>query len=610
MIPKKIHYCWFGGNPLPDEAKKCIESWKKYCPDYEIIEWNESNYDLNKNEYVKKAYEQKKYAFLTDYVRLDVIYEQGGIYLDTDVELIKNLDDLIENECYVGMEQPGRIATGLGFGAIKKHPFVKENKEYYENNTFWDEQGKFKKVICVEITSDILSKYGLKNNNEVQYMEKPNVTIYPPEYFCPLKMGTNKLTITRNTYSIHHYDGSWKSNSKIIRKLNYYSIPLKQKIKRIYKNLRKMKLKDMLLNDDNNYLEKVMLVYIFINTLFKAIGFDSSNIFYLIFFFLSLIPLSIKLINTKYEKNEKIFIIISLILGAITFCVTTKPTFLITVLTIIGLKNIDVKKMLKAILNIRVITFITITTLAILGFIDKGEMIMWRNNVMDIRFSLGYLHPNSLHLSLFLIIALFILCYYKKLKPKHYGFMIMANIITYGFSVSRTGLITTFLLIILAFITTLKQEKTNKYIINSCNYVYIILLVLSILTSLLFPYSHIIENLSAILNGRIEYGAKFIQKYGITLFGSNLNNENMIIDNSYLYMLIQYGIAGLSYFSFLFWNLIKKIKENIHIEEAIVVIMIFIYMFTESFVANIFMNIILLLVTIPYGKQENKVVEK
>lgn len=231
MIPKKIHYCWFGGNPLPKEALRCIESWKKYCPDYEIIEWNESNYNIEKNEYVKYTYQNKKYAFLTDYVRLDIIYNEGGIYLDTDVELLKNLDDLLENEGYIGMEQVGTINTGQGFGAIKHHPFVKTNKEFYENCKFIDENGNFIRNICVPITTSILNKKGLKHENIIQNVFK--MKIYPVEYFCPKVMGTNKIKITSNTYSIHHFESSWKSNNRIIRKIGYYLIPVKQIVKKV-----------------------------------------------------------------------------------------------------------------------------------------------------------------------------------------------------------------------------------------------------------------------------------------------------------------------------------------------------------------------------------------
>lgn len=133
MIPKKIHYCWFGKNPLPNEVKKCIESWKLFCPDYEIIEWNEENYDVFKIDYMAEAYKAEKYAFVSDYARLDIIYNNGGIYLDTDVELIRPLDDLLHHSCYLGMELPGRVATGLGFGAVKGNNFLYENMKYYEH---------------------------------------------------------------------------------------------------------------------------------------------------------------------------------------------------------------------------------------------------------------------------------------------------------------------------------------------------------------------------------------------------------------------------------------------------------------------------------------------
>lgn len=139
-IPKKIHYCWFGRNPLPESAKKCIESWKKYCPAYEIIEWNEDNFDLTENRYAREAYEQKKWAFVSDYARLKIVYEQGGIYMDVDVELIKPLDELTELDGYMGFEKEidGQmwIATGLGFGARAGHPIVGALLKDYEDIPF------------------------------------------------------------------------------------------------------------------------------------------------------------------------------------------------------------------------------------------------------------------------------------------------------------------------------------------------------------------------------------------------------------------------------------------------------------------------------------------
>ena len=125
MIPKIIHYCWFGYGPKPKLAEKCIRSWKKYCPDYQIIEWNENNFDISACPlYVRQAYEARKWAFVTDYVRLKVIYENGGIYMDTDVELKKNLDNLLPYNAYFGFENYWVIATGLGFGALRDFPYL------------------------------------------------------------------------------------------------------------------------------------------------------------------------------------------------------------------------------------------------------------------------------------------------------------------------------------------------------------------------------------------------------------------------------------------------------------------------------------------------------
>ncbi|CYW30854.1 glycosyltransferase family 32 protein [Streptococcus suis] len=228
MIPKVIHYCWFGGNPLPESVKKCIESWKKYCPEYEIIEWNDSNYDVAKNDYLRKMYSQRKYAFVSDFARLDIIYHYGGIYLDTDVELIKNLDSLLFQECYMGCELPGEVNTGLGFGAQKGHEFLLENLSAYLNE---EADGK----TCVEVTTALLKKRGLNANQEIQEIE--SVIVYPSEYFCPLNMGTNKLLITDATYSIHHYDSSWYGSgvrATIKKRLIPFKVMLKRKVNNIF----------------------------------------------------------------------------------------------------------------------------------------------------------------------------------------------------------------------------------------------------------------------------------------------------------------------------------------------------------------------------------------
>ena len=211
MIPKTIHYCWFGGGELSTKAKKCIQSWKKYCPDYEIIEWNEDNFDVHQNEYTKKVYAEKKYAFLSDYARLKIVYEQGGIYLDVDVELVKSLDDLLENDAYFGFETKEFINTGVGFGAKKGSIAVKTLLEEY--NQLLD--GTKDVIGCPKLNTEGVIKLGLERNGQLQKLA--DCTVYPADYFNPYDDPTGRLNKTKNTYSIHWYAKSWLDKKTIIR---------------------------------------------------------------------------------------------------------------------------------------------------------------------------------------------------------------------------------------------------------------------------------------------------------------------------------------------------------------------------------------------------------
>ena len=206
-IPKVIHYCWFGGNPLPKSAEKCIATWRKYCPDYEIRQWNESNFDIHCNAYCAEMADRKKWAFLSDYARLKIVYENGGIYLDTDVELVKSLDPLLDRGSYMGFENADRVATGLGFAAEQGHPFLRENMAYYE------ELRDFEAVkACPHITTELLEKHGLVCERSKQQFIA-GLTIYPEEYLCPKNERTGLTHRTKNTYSIHHFDASWFEES-------------------------------------------------------------------------------------------------------------------------------------------------------------------------------------------------------------------------------------------------------------------------------------------------------------------------------------------------------------------------------------------------------------
>jgi len=216
QIPKTIHYCWFGGKPLPDFAKYCISSWKKYCPDYEIIEWNEKNYDIGKIQYIKEAYNFKQYAFVSDYARLDVINQYGGIYMDTDVEVIKNLDTLLYDEAYCGfLHHSPRVNTGCGFGAKKGFHILKEWMKVYENEKFILDDGTFNKKVCTYYQTDVLKTKDFKENGKFQIVE--GMVCYPKEFFEPISYLTGIDVRTSNTYSIHYGTLVWNNELKNLR---------------------------------------------------------------------------------------------------------------------------------------------------------------------------------------------------------------------------------------------------------------------------------------------------------------------------------------------------------------------------------------------------------
>ncbi len=206
MIPKKIHYCWFGRGEKSRLIKKCIASWEKFCPDYEIIEWNEDNFDININRYVSEAYKHKKYAFVADYARLYALYDEGGIYFDTDVELIKSPDELLNNKAFSGFENEEYVAT-WSMGSEKNFFLWKEFMQYYDNIAFVKENGEFDTTSNVRILTEKLINIGMVANGELQLVE--NFKVYPFDYFSPLEDSTGIMRKTDNTVCIHWFDKSW-----------------------------------------------------------------------------------------------------------------------------------------------------------------------------------------------------------------------------------------------------------------------------------------------------------------------------------------------------------------------------------------------------------------
>lgn len=213
MIPKVIHYCWFGGNLLPDFAQKCIASWKTYLPDYEVREWNESNFDLNCCDYVREAYQAQKWAFVSDYARFWILYHYGGLYFDTDVEIVRDMSNIIENGAFMGCEAAAKcglgVNPGLGLGVNPGLGVYKEILEDYQTAHFFYKDGTYNYDTVVKRTTDVLMRYGFKECDEIQMVA--GVMIYPTEYFAPYNYMTGNWNMTENTVSIHHYAATWHS---------------------------------------------------------------------------------------------------------------------------------------------------------------------------------------------------------------------------------------------------------------------------------------------------------------------------------------------------------------------------------------------------------------
>lgn len=213
---KILHYFWFGGNPLPAKTLKCIESWKKFLPDFEIRRWDESNFDVNANLYIRQAYAAGKWAFVSDYARFKILEEYGGLYFDTDVEVIRPLDELLELDAFAGFETERFIAPGLVLWSKEpRHPIITAMRELYDSIPFLDENGeRIKKNVCGLFT-ELLTPYGFVPNGQKQVCG--GMTLFPRDYFNPFDDATGVLHKTENTYTIHWYDKSWMSPSRIFR---------------------------------------------------------------------------------------------------------------------------------------------------------------------------------------------------------------------------------------------------------------------------------------------------------------------------------------------------------------------------------------------------------
>lgn len=210
MIPKIIHWCWFGGSPVPIDVQEYVDTWRKFCPDWKIIRWDESNFDVKQNAYCREAYEQKKWAFVSDYARLKVLYDYGGFYLDSDVEMIKPLDIFLTYDAVSGYESDRAIPTGT-IGGVKRNEWIGLLLKDYDRRRFFRTDGSMDLTPNpVVITRLTVERYGLQLTNRMtRFGSNGAMVIFPADYFCAKDPDTGVITKTIHTYTIHHFKGSW-----------------------------------------------------------------------------------------------------------------------------------------------------------------------------------------------------------------------------------------------------------------------------------------------------------------------------------------------------------------------------------------------------------------
>lgn len=229
MIPKIIHYCWLSGDPYPEKIKYCIDSWKKFLPDYEFMLWDLNRFDINSSIWVKEAFEVKKYAFAADYIRLYALYNYGGIYLDTDVEVLKTFNSLLDLHYFIGKENTPHGIEAAILGAEKGTNWIKDCLDYYQNRHFNLGLGKFDTKVLPQIILNIISqKYeiiDITTKEEIDYNNNNNnnnIFRFPIDYFSPMTWDTHELNISNNTYAIHHFAGTWKQNKTLLEKTRHF----------------------------------------------------------------------------------------------------------------------------------------------------------------------------------------------------------------------------------------------------------------------------------------------------------------------------------------------------------------------------------------------------
>lgn len=338
----------------------------------------------------------------------------------------------------------------------------------------------------------------------------------------------------------------------------------------------------------------LFLIFVYLNVFCKGIGLNNDSFFYQVLMIFGIIAVVIKLFLEKYQRRELLIVVIICSIGMANFILTRTPTLLLTCVCLSGMKGVNIDSLFKGMYYIRLITFISMIALSLTGIIENSIVQMWRNGNFDTRYTLGFGHPNTLHISLFILLSLYIYLNFDKLDLKRYVFLFASNIYIYSFSKSRTGLMGCTILLLLCIVSKSNRIHIKSLLYKAPKITFLFMIAFSYVTAVLYGRLPILTLLNALLNNRIVYSSYFIQNYGLTLFGSNIDSASAILDSSYIAFLALYGIVGFILIGIILFSVCKYVESQKDMKKIVLVLAYLIYIFTEGFGINIFMNIILL----------------
>lgn len=604
MIPKKIHYCWFGRGKKDKLFYKCLESWKKFFPDYEIIEWNEDNFDVNYNTYTKEAYENKKYAFVSDVARLKILYDQGGIYFDTDVEVIKKFPEEVLERGYFAEEirhdDLVNINTGLGFSVPAKNKAIKIMLDDYDKVHFVNRDGNFDLTPCLVRNSRALidAGYSIEPGQEVA-----GIPIYDNRYFCGYDFMNHQYDISDETLSIHHYAASWQSTglkriSKFKEKVsNIVGIENYNKIRDFKNNFKKKPIKELKKHTDILFF--VGYFFILANFALSAVSFVKPALPYFDYIGIACIGL-FALINIKrYRIRDYIIVTIFAVLFAIVALKSHDKTPLKLLAIITAFKGVDFKKFVKNDFKVRLFFFLTVIFLSFLGLTQTGTY----HRGEEIRHSFGVGHPNQFGFYSIVLSAELVYLMRNRIVPIIFIGILLA--VNYFLVDSRAATIVLALLLVYVLLPYCWSRKILRFIpvklILTCSF--LIFLVFSVFMTFNWTAARQdwIFKVNKAFNNRFYFSKVVANEYSpTTLFGNYFEkredlkgapkNTPMTVDNAYMYSVIILGLVTTTILALAYTRTFRQLYKTNNYTMVVILSLVCLYAVSEPIVTDVGIN--------------------